>query len=169
VKRLLLTLTVVLVGSAGACTDDTARGDDPNQRLIDIYSAAIPAIVTYERPDLAALDELDTVVYVAAREGVDIALDVQIGVVVALDEWATIRFIDEFEEAIVGDESEQQVRDGGVLVQLGAVPEGVTTVELGADRYERADHLLSFELSLQRRGGEWSVVGPVEATSIALR
>ena len=168
-KRCALALVALLVVVAGSCTDDADGSADPNQRLIDIYAATIQTVTVHERPDFSGHDELDVVVYVAPREGVEIALDVQLGVVLALEEWATIRFIDEFEEAIVSGEPDQPVRDGGVLIGLGDVPDGTASVDLIADRYERADQLIAYDLTLQRRGGEWSVVEPVEGTRVTLR
>jgi hypothetical protein len=169
VNRLLaLFVGVALIGLA-SCTDDRGRADDTNQRLIDIYSAAIEQVVTYERPDLAIDEPLDIVVYVSPRGEVDIVLEVQLGVVIALEEWATIRFIDEFEEAIDGGQDHQPVRDGGVLVGLGEVSDGTTSARVVADRYEQAGELVSFDLTLQRSGGEWTVDEPVEGTYVNLR
>jgi hypothetical protein len=164
-RRLALLLALPL--AVCSCTNGAAP-DDPNQRLTDIYSAAIPAVVTYEQPDLTGHASVDVVVFVAAREGVNIPFEVQIGVVNELDDWATIRFIDDFDEALIGEDDERVVREGGVLVQLGAVSDGTTLVELHADRYEGVDHLLTFELSLLRRAGQWSVDEPVTATAVTL-
>jgi hypothetical protein len=167
VKR-LLPLVAVAVLAVSSCTSEPDPAD-PTQRQIDIYRAVIPAVVTFERPDLAELESLDLVVFVAGRDEVDIPFDVQLGVVNALESWANIRFIDEFEEALVGVDDERTVREGGMLVQLGAVPPGTASVEVTADRYEGIDHLLTFEIGLRRRSGEWSVVAPVEATAVTLR
>jgi hypothetical protein len=166
VKR-LLTLAVVAVLVASSCTDEPDP-DDPNYRLISIYSAVIPTVVTHDRPDLAERDELDLVVFVAARDGIEIPFDVQLGVVNELESWANIRFIDEFEEALIGVDDERTVRDGGVLIQLGPVPAGTASVEVTADRYEGVDHLLTFDLMVRRRAGEWSVDEPVSATPVRL-
>jgi hypothetical protein len=169
VKRHALALVALLLLTATSCTDDANGSADPNQRLIDIYAVAIQTVAVHERPDFSGQDELDVVVYVAGREGVDIALDVQLGVVLALEDWASIRFIDEFDEAIASGEPDQPVRDGGVLIGLGDVPDGTASVELIADRYERAGQLMAFDLTLRRRSGEWSVVEPVEGTRVTLR
>jgi hypothetical protein len=109
------------------------------------------------------------VVYVSPRGEVDIVLEVQLGVVIALEDWATIRFIDEFEEAIDGGQDHQPVRDGGVLVGLGEVSDGTTSARVVADRYEQADELVSFDLTLHRSGGEWTVDEPIEGTHVNLR
>ena len=164
--RSLTALVALATFSVAACADDDP--DDPNQRRIDIYSAVIPPVATHERPDLTVDEPLDVVVYVAPRENVDINIDVQVGVVHALEDWADIRFIDEFEEAIDPAEPRQPVRDGSVLIGLGAIPDGPSSVQVTADRYEFADELTTFEIELRRRGGEWSIVEPIDATRITL-
>lgn len=164
-SRLLLATvaiaTILLVG----CNDEPSP-DDPNQRLIDIYSVVIPEVATFDHPDLTVDEPVETVVYVAPQENVSINIDVQLGVVRNLEEWADIRFIDEFDEAIATGEPNQPVRDNSVLVGLGPVSEGTTEVEVVADRYEFADQYTTFNLTLVRRAGEWSVTEPVEGTLI---
>ena len=165
-KRSLLALVALATVSVTACTDDDP--DDPNQRRIDIYSAVIERVATYERPDLTVDEPLDVVVYVAPRENVDINIDVQVGVIHSLEDWADLRFIDEFEEAIDPGDPNQPVRDGSVLIGLGAIPDGPSSVSVLADRYEYADELTTFEIDLRRRAGEWSIIDPIEVTRITL-
>jgi hypothetical protein len=165
VPRLLLATvalaTLMLVG----CNDEPSA-DDPNQRLIDIYAAVIPEVATIDHPDLTVDEPVEAVVYVAPRENVSINIEVQLGVVRALEEWADIRFIDEFEEAIDTGEPSQPVRDGSVLVGLGMVSEGTIEVDVVADRYEYVDQYTTFHVNLRRRAGEWTVAEPIEATRI---
>ncbi len=158
---------LALAALVGACTDDTSSADDPVQREVDIYSAVIRSVASQDRPDLAA-DTPDVVVFVAPRDDAEISLDVQLGVVLDLEEWATIRFIDEFEEAILTSEPNQPVRDDGVLINLGGIPEGTTEVRVVADRYQQADELLAFDLVVRRRAGEWSVVEPIDSTRVTV-
>ena len=167
-RRLALPVALAITLAATASCTNGAAGDDPNQRLVDIYSAAIPAVVTHDRPDLRDHDTLELVVFVASHDGTTIPFEVQIGVVNVLEDWATIRFIDDFNEALIGDDDERTVREGGVLIQLGQVSDGTTTASLDADRYEGIDHLLAFELRLLRRAGEWRVDTPVTATPVTL-
>ncbi|MFP4512722.1 MAG: hypothetical protein ACLFRV_07225 [Acidimicrobiales bacterium] len=168
-KPLLLALVAIATFPVASCADDTSTAENPNQRLIDIYGEVIPAVATHQRPDLPDDEPLDLIVYVTPRENVDINVDVQVGLVNALDEWADIRFIDELEEAIAINEPGQPVRDDSVLVGLGSVPDGTASVELAADRYESADELTTFELTLRRQDGEWSIVEPPEGTRVTLR
>lgn len=168
-SRPLTTLFVVTAAlSFVACGNGTTSADDPHRRNVDIYTEVIPAVATYQRPDLAAEDSLDVVVYVVEREGVAISLEVQIDVVNALAEWAEIRFIDELDEAIDNSEPHQPVRANSVLVGLGAIPDGPTSVTMMADRYEYADELIAFELELNRRGGEWELERPIEGERVTL-
>lgn len=168
-NRATLAVMALLLIATVACTDNTNAADDPNQRLIEIYSATIKTVAVHDHPDFTDTDALDTVVYVVPRDDVEIPIDVQLGVVLELEEWATIRFIDELEEAIDTGAPNEPVRDEGILVGVGQVPDGTATVEVIADRYEHADALIAFELTLERRGGDWAVTEPVEGTHVTLR
>jgi hypothetical protein len=168
VNRILITLAAVVALVLSSCTDDDAARNDPNRRLTAIYSEVIPAVATHERPDLLADEPLDVVIYIAPREHVEIGIDVQVGIINELADWADIRFIDEFEEAIDRGEPNQPVRDNSVLIGLGSIPEGATTVEVFADRYEYADELTTFEITLTGRADEWAVDGPIQTTRISL-
>ncbi|MGY6502714.1 MAG: hypothetical protein ACXIVQ_17690 [Acidimicrobiales bacterium] len=169
--RAFLLLTILATLGLASCTDDTQRAvpEDPNARLTNIYAATIRSVVTFERPDLTLDEPIEPVVFVSPREDVEIGLDVQAGVVIALENWATIRFIDEIDEAIDRNEPDGIVRDGGMLIGLGPVPDGTSNVTVGADRYERADEMMVFELQVQRRSGTWSVTNSPEVLVIPLR
>lgn len=162
---LFATIAVLCLPS---CTDDASPGEDPQRRAVEIYTAIIPPVATYERSDLSVDEPLDVVVYIVERENVSIGLEVQIDIVNALSDWADIRFIDEFDEAIDTGAENQPVRANSVLVGLGSIPDGTTSVTMGADRYEYADELLTFELELRRRAGEWTLTEPIEGTRISL-
>lgn len=164
-RPLLALLAFALI--AGACTGGSTSADDPVQREIDIYSTAIRKVAVIDRPELND-EQLDTVVFVWPLAEVVISLDVQLGIVLALEDWATIRFIDEFEEAILVNEPNSPVRDNGVLVGLGDISEAAGEARLAADRYEQANQLVAFDLLLRRRAGEWSVVEPVERTRVTV-
>ena len=168
-NRFLIALVAVATLGVAACNDDIAAPTDPNRRLVEIYAATIQAVATHSRPDLAEQESIDKVVYLASREGVTIDINVQAGIVVELEDWATIRFIDAIEEAIETGEPDAPVRDDGVLLGLGSIPEGVASVSVSADRYEGDSHLTVFDVELARRAGEWSVVEPLESTTIRLR
>ena len=170
--RVLLALLIIATLGVSACTDDGATvvtPEDPNARLTGIYAATIRTVVTYEHPEFTTDEPIEPVVFVSPREGVEIGVDVQAGVVAALDGWATIRFIDEIDEAIEPGEPDGEVRDGGMLIGLGAVSEGTASVQVGADRYERADEMTVFDLMVQRRSGTWAVTGTPAVEGIPLR
>lgn len=165
-RPLLAVLALVML--TGACTDGVAQSDDTVQHQIDIYSATIREVAVVDRPDLNE-DSVDPVIFVSPlTDTTTISLDVQLGVVLALENWATIRFIDEFEEAILVNEPDSPVRDNGVLIGLGQIDLGPSEARLVADRYEQANDLLTFDLLLQRRSGEWSVVEPVDHTRVTV-
>jgi hypothetical protein len=105
-------------------------------------------------------------VFLQAREETEINAEVQVGVVNELAGWANVRFIDDVAEAVDGDVDGAPVRDDGTLIGLGTVGDGEVAAELVADRYVSDEETMVYDVSLQRRGGEWSVVEPLEAVPV---
>lgn len=181
--RSSLVLAVIAVSAlAGACGDD---GDgegalDPNQRLVDVYAATVRAIAEDERPlpdsadeDGDASDEDDESgddgpldVFLAARDDAEISAEVQAGIVVDLEDWANVRFIDELDEALEEHEGVERVRSDGVLIGLGAVSGDDTEASLTADRYESESSTIVYDVTLTRRGGEWQVEVPLDGVTV---
>lgn len=167
--RLLLVVTAssLLAGALVGCTDDAngGAGEDPTQRLVDIYAAAVEAVVAEARPLPDDGDE-PLAVYLEAREDTEISAEVQVGVVDALEPWASVRFIDSLEEAVEVDADGAPVRGDGVLVGLGVVGDGLASTTVMVDRYEGPDRTSVFEVDVVRRRGEWSVDGAPRPTAV---
>ena len=141
------------VGSCGS--------GDPNEheREANIYAVVIQALAPDEpaRPG-AEIEELDRVVYAGSLdEEHAISLEVQAAVVEMLEDFATIRFVDEKAEAIDDTADGEPVLDDGVLVLLGAVPTG-RSPSIDAERYVDLDCDKRFRVSLERSDNEWSIV-----------
>ena len=158
-------VTATLLVFTAACGDDAASSPDPNERLVDIYAAAIEAIAA-DATTLPTEDEQPLTVFVAEHEEVEISADVQVGVVAALESWASVRFIDSLEEAVDLDAEGEPVRGEGVLVGLGEVSDGEASATLVADRYEGEGMTVVFDLELTRRVGEWSVTMPLDGVAV---
>lgn len=161
---LIASLTVVTIVASG-CGDDDVAAPDPDDRLIEIYSATIEAVVADAAP-MPDEDDEPMFVYVGSRNEAAIDADVQLGVVVALEDWATIRFIDEQNEAIDSDDPELPVRGEGMLVGLGPVPDGEVSVVVYADRYQSASSTIVYDVELNRRGGVWIAETPLDGTEV---
>jgi hypothetical protein len=169
-RSLAIAAVVVALGGA-SCTDDAPSTEqDPNERLIEIYSVTVTELVE-EAGALPSVDDEGkaeelTTVFLQAREETEINAEVQVGVVNELAGWANVRFIDDVAEAVDGDVDGAPVRDDGTLIGLGTVGDGEVAAELVADRYVSDEETMVYDVSLQRRGGEWSVVEPLEAVPV---
>lgn len=173
--------------AASACADDApSAGEDPNERLVGIYSATVTEIVGQSDAPSAGADESGDdedgddgergsgsgdegkmlTVFLQAHEDNQIDAEVQVGVVNELDDWANVRFIDELEEAVDEGADGGPVRDEGVLIGLGPVADGAVTTSLIADQYVSSTETIVFEVDLRRRSGEWSVETPLEGVSV---
>ena len=148
-----LVATTVAVGSCG--TED----GQSVERGAQVYAAVIRALVSEPpgHPDTEA-EGSDRVVYAGPLdEKADISLGVQVAVVEELDEFATIRFVDARNEAIDDHRRDRPVRESGVLVLLGAVPDG-RTPSIEAARYVDVDDAARFRVKVERSRGQWRVV-----------
>lgn len=134
---------------------------DPSEheREANIYAAVIQALAPDEPADPGAeTEKLDRVIYAGPLdEEHAISLEVQAAVVEMLDDFATIRFVDEKAEAIDDTTDAEPVLDDGVLMLLGAVPTGPSP-SVDAERYVDLDQDENFRISLERSDNEWSIV-----------
>lgn len=160
-------VTTILVVTAVGCSDDAGGSKaSPTERLSGIYAAAIEAIATDALVTLPTEDDDLLTVFVTAHEDVVISADVQVGVVSALESWASVRFIDSLDEAIDRDAEWETVRGDGILVGLGEVSGTDVTARLSADRYVSTRLSIVYDLDLARRSGVWRVELPLDAVEI---
>jgi hypothetical protein len=141
------------VGSCGS------GGPSEHEREANVYAAVIRALALDEPADPGAeTEELDWVVYAGSLdEERVISLEVQAAVVEMLEDFATIRFVDEKAEAIDDTADGEPVLDDGVLVLLGAVPTG-RSPSVDAERYVDLDDDEHFRIGLERTNDNWSIV-----------
>jgi hypothetical protein len=99
-------------------------------------------------------------VFVGTPSDVSISLELQAAMLAALDEYDTVRFVDEPSEAIDEDAAGHVVRNGGVYLELGRVPDAGTVVRIRVLRYVDVDDESTLTLRLERSGGEWRVTDP---------
>ena len=108
-----------------SCGDDGGSGDDTSSRDSDVYAAIVRSVAA----DQPHEDDETPIVYVTPFPNEKpIPLDVQVGVVDAVADNATVRFVDEEDQAIDKGAEGEPVVDDGVLVRIGTVPEEGTTV-----------------------------------------
>jgi hypothetical protein len=141
------------VGSCGS-------GDpSEHEREANVYAVVIRALALNEPADPGGeTEELERVVYAGSLdEQRVISLEVQAAVVEILEDFATIRFVDEKAEAIDDTADGGPVLEDGVLVLLGAVPTG-RSPSVEAERYVDLDDHEHFRISLERSNDDWSIV-----------
>lgn len=155
----MLGFAITLV--TASCGDD--GGSEPRTYAAQTYTAVIRAVAP-ERPG-AGVEELDHVVYAGPiNDRVGISLDTQAAVVEDLEQFATIRFVDDREEALRDDETES-VKDDGVLVLLGPVSPGLSPT-VRVRRYVDVDDRERFRVTVSGSEDEdvWNVVDIEERT-----
>lgn len=183
---------LVLVLGAAACSEDSSGTAD---RAANVYGAMLTWVLDEELPLPAPVEgETDTALVTEADEepGDDeggrreedaeededlppvylvglhreISLQVQVELVSRFEARGyDLRFLDGAEEALDEAEPNVPVRDGGLLVGLGPIPEG-RRVDVRAEVYRSLADLDAYRFSLARWGGVWSLVEeptPVEA------
>jgi len=99
-------------------------------------------------------------VFVEAVDDAVIPLSVQIDVVNRLEETLAVRFIDSRQEAIDTALPGDPVRDGGILVGLGAIVDiEKPPASLYGDRYRDIRDVVAYSLLLDRGQDGWQVSG----------
>jgi hypothetical protein len=156
-------VAVALAVAVGGCGDDDDAASTPDE------SAAYAAVVRSVAEGTEAV-ERDSIVFVAPLGDTEsFPLDVQVAVVEDVGDTATVRFVDEMEEAFDVDGETAAVLDGGVLVRLGPVTTSGTRTLVEAERYLTAGEAWALEFELTRRGDTWvarpGAERPVPATA----
>src|SRR5436190_13221461 len=115
----LLLLSAVLTGAALAgCGDDKPKAPE-KASTSGVYAAVIRSLLLPALPDQELKDRR---VFVVARAGVKVNLDVQANVVRFLEDDAKVQWVDDPDEALMGDEVGAPVRSDGIVVGVGPVP-----------------------------------------------
>jgi hypothetical protein len=141
---------IALLGvfALASCDGDDATPTDVVQPA-DAITAAVAWQAGEQEPVLDDKGEaLPPVVFVVAGEGTSIDVGVQAAVAAATTDWATVRFADEVAETFdIGLEGEP-VRNDGVLLLMGPIPEPARTIDLDVVRYVAVDQSESFTLQI---------------------
>ncbi len=146
-----------IAGVVGGCSLDEAN--DAEARAGAVYEAVVRWLVG---PVPEGADP--HVVFVEARgQGAGIGVKVEAALIGAVDDVASVRFIDERTEALTEIDGRTVVRDDGLLLRFDPVVEEGSEVTLDVDRYVGGDVAFeSIRFELQANGAEWSVVGRPE-------
>ncbi len=122
-------------------------------RASDVYATIIRSFATQ------AEHEPPLKVFVETRgEGSSISVDVQAEVVTAVEAVAEVRFIDARSEAL--EESEPGifvVRDDGILLAFGPVPNDASDLVVEVDQYIKDTLLAAHRFVMRSSGDEWTI------------
>jgi hypothetical protein len=145
-------VTVVTVASLAACSDDdTASG-------VVGSADAITAIVAWQADvQEPVLDDNGEprlpVIFVVASEGTTIDVGVQADVAAATVDTATVRFADDADDAFDPDIDGEPVRDDGVMLLVGPIPEPQPTITVDVDRYHTVDEWEPLQVEITADAG----------------
>lgn len=145
---------VLLVG----CGEDGASNDD---QPADAYILVVEWILAEpEFAPIPAADEL-ALVFVESLGPVDIDLPVQVAIVGHFEDEVAIRFIDSRTEALDDESDGAPVRDGGLLLGLGAVPlDG--PLDIRGEVYRTAESVVGYRFRVDRSGPTPVLIKPPE-------
>ena len=95
----------------------------------------------------------------------EIPLEVQVEMLGLLDDFETVRFIDEPEEAVDLDLAAAPVHDDGILIGLGAISADEPPV-VRAELYRDSDRTRAYRFTLSGSGSTWRVDGEPEVIPV---
>ena len=154
--RWLTAMSLVLLTVAG-CSDTS----DSDTDFAGAYARVIQWFVDRTGPPTSEGDREPMDVFVEARgEGVNIGLSMQAAIIARADPFATVRFIDDRDEALT--EEGTKVRDDGVLLALGGAKETGSHVVIECDEFVAADQERTWRFELQTAHDEWMLRGEPE-------
>jgi hypothetical protein len=134
----------------GACTSDSAEGDDDD--LAGAYAHVIEWIAGRSAQD----SDRPVVFVVALGEGFDIDLSLQAAVVSESSDDVDVQFLDDRSEAFDGDD----VRDDGVLLAVGPADTEGDDVVIEANEEHSVDDVTSWLFALSPDDDDWSFAEP---------
>ncbi len=122
-------------------------------RASDVYVTIIRSFATQP------VDDPPLKVFVEPRgEGSSISVDVQADVVTAVADVAEVRFIDGRSEALEeNDGGVMIVRDGGILLAFGPVPNDASDLVVEVDQYIDDTSLATHRFVMRSRGEKWII------------
>lgn len=187
VRRLLIALLASLVG-CGSSADPRAEQQQDHERSAAIYAAVIRQLVTKDHtfgggdPGFRTVYVIDGPVRPAANSGAQIdalapdgpfPADVKAGLERRLTDLPPLEFVADRESVVVPDPKVPtdppftKVRDGGVLITLGPIPDGGDRVEVGANLWISALAGIWLTYVVERTESGWEVTGTTGPAAIS--
>jgi hypothetical protein len=153
----------MLAAGAASCDDDPPHDVDSVGP-----AAAYTAIIEWQVGDQeTVLDDngevVVPVVFVVAEDGSTIDVGVQAEVAEAASDWATVRFADQATETFDPGVEGEPVRDNGVMLLVGPIPEAAASIELSLVRYVAVDDSEAFIMEVT------ATPGPTDTSAVSPR
>lgn len=156
----------ILVLAAGAAFTACSRdGDEEGSRRVDVLVVSIRDVVG--GPPTADSREALPVVYVVGAGEHEVAATVQSDVADELQDEVDVRFADERDEAIETGEPDQPVRDSGVLLMVGDVPEDGNRIDVPIEIYRSELDTAMVVFTVVERTSSWVVTATSQLTGDA--
>ncbi len=134
---------------------------------------AITAAVAWQAGEQEPVVDTDgeaqlPVVFVVADDGATIDVGVQADVAADTVDWATVRFADDIADTFDPDVEGEPVRDDGVLLLIGPMPEPARSVELELVRYSDIDtgEAFTLEITAEMRSDDTTADGTTAPNAI---
>jgi hypothetical protein len=146
-QLIVAALLAAVIG--GAC-----NGDDTEPSDVVGSADALVAVVAWQADEQEpVLDddgaELLPVIFVVPDSGATIDIGVQADVAAATVDWATVRFADDVADAFDPGLEGEPVRDDGVALLIGPMPEPAPSIKLDLVRYSAVDDGESLRLEIE--------------------
>jgi hypothetical protein len=121
-----------------SCDDDEAASDVVGPA--DAITAVVAWQTGEQEPVIADDGEVQLpVIYIVADAGMTIDVGVQADVAESTVDWATVRFADDIADTFDPDLAGEPVRDDGVMLLVGPMPEPAPSIEVPLVRYTAVD------------------------------
>ncbi len=139
-----------LLGVLALTACDT--NDDAATDVVEPADAIIAAVAWQADEQEPVIDDdgepVLPVIFVVASEGTTIDVGVQADVAGATVDWATVRFADDAADTFDPDLDSEPVRDDGVMLLVGPIPDPARAIELDVVRYVAVDTSESLTLEI---------------------
>ena len=156
-RQLVAALVLLPIVGLVGCNDEGGRSAE---RATEIVAATIRHVAA-EHPPADDADDPESdhlpVVYVVSVGEEPLSAGIQADVVAVLRDEIDVRFSDDRGEAIDGTAPTEPVKDGGVLVVLGAVPKLGNPVQVPVEVYIARHEHLKLVFTFAPSGDDWDV------------
>lgn len=156
-RRLAVAAASVIVVPAalvalGGCDHPSSAVGDRQKVVVEV--AIRQAVEWYPT---AVVDGELPVVYVVRMGEQKLAATVQAEVIEAMHDTVDVRFADLRDEAIQADQPDLPVKDAGVMLLVGDIPDEGSRVDLPIEVYVDATDRRAAVLAVARSGAEWAI------------